>query len=226
MSLEGITEADIANFLANTPGFFERHAELLASIQITSPHGQRAVSLQERQMEMLREKIKGLEYRIMEMIRHGQENMALTDRLHRWTRAILCTAEPAALPDVLVATLRHEFLIPQAGLRLWGTAAMHADEVFARDVTADMRAFASSLTLPYCGVNSGFEAVGWLPDPAAVLSLAMIPLRRDAQTDAFGLLVCGSPDPTRYSAEMGTEFLQRIGEIASAALQRLVSEAG
>jgi len=222
MSLEGITEADIANFLANTPGFFERHAELLASIQITSPHGQRAVSLQERQMEMLREKIKGLEYRIMEMIRHGQENMALTDRLHRWTRAILCTAEPAALPDVLVATLRHEFLIPQAGLRLWGTAAAHADETFARNVTTDLRAFASSLALPYCGVNSGFEAVGWLPDPAAVLSLAMIPLRRDAQTDAFGLLVCGSPDPTRYSAEMGTEFLQRIGEIASAALQRLV----
>lgn len=173
-------------------------------------------------MEMLREKIKGLEYRIMEMIRHGQENMALTDRLHRWTRAILCTAEPGALPDVLVATLRHEFLIPQAGLRLWGTAEVHADETFARDVTADLRAFASSLALPYCGVNSGFEAVGWLPDPAAVLSLAMIPLRRDAQTDAFGLLVCGSPDPTRYSAEMGTEFLQRIGEIASAALQRLV----
>jgi uncharacterized protein YigA (DUF484 family) len=226
MSLEGITEADIANFLANTPGFFERHAELLASIQITSPHGQRAVSLQERQMEMLREKIKGLEYRIMEMIRHGQENMALTDRLHRWTRAILCTAEPAALPGVLVDTLRHEFLIPQASLRLWGTAAVHADETFARDVTADLRAFASSLALPYCGVNSGFEAVGWLPDPAAVLSLAMIPLRRDAQTDAFGLLVCGSPDPTRYSAEMGTEFLQRIGEIASAGLQRLVPVAG
>jgi hypothetical protein len=54
-----ITEDDIANYLANTPGFFERHAELLASIQLTSPHGQRAVSLQERQMEMLREKIKG-----------------------------------------------------------------------------------------------------------------------------------------------------------------------
>ena len=49
------------NYLANTPGFFERHAELLAAVQLTSPHGQRAVSLQERQMEMLREKIKGLE---------------------------------------------------------------------------------------------------------------------------------------------------------------------
>jgi hypothetical protein len=55
---QGITEGDIANYLANTPGFFERHAELLASVQLTSPHGQRAVSLQERQMEMLRERIK------------------------------------------------------------------------------------------------------------------------------------------------------------------------
>jgi hypothetical protein len=55
-SIQGITEDDIANYLANTPGFFERHAELLASIQLASPHGQRAVSLQERQMEMLRER--------------------------------------------------------------------------------------------------------------------------------------------------------------------------
>ena len=61
MSIHGITEDDIANYLANTPGFFERHAELLGSVQLTSPHGQRAVSLQERQMEMLRDKIKGLE---------------------------------------------------------------------------------------------------------------------------------------------------------------------
>ena len=81
MSTEGITEADIANYLAQTPGFFERQAELLASIQLTSPHGQRAVSLQERQMEMLRERIKGLERKIVEMIRHGQENSAIADRL-------------------------------------------------------------------------------------------------------------------------------------------------
>ena len=74
--VQGITEDDIANYLANSPGFFERHAELLGRVQLTSPHGQRAVSLQERQMEMLRDKIKGLERQIIEMIRHGQENVA------------------------------------------------------------------------------------------------------------------------------------------------------
>ena len=82
----GITETDIANYLANTPGFFDRHADLLASIELTSPHGQRAVSLQQRQMEMLRERIRGLELKIMEMIRHGQENVVIADRVHRFTR--------------------------------------------------------------------------------------------------------------------------------------------
>jgi uncharacterized protein YigA (DUF484 family) len=36
------------------------------------------------------------------------------------------------------------------------------------------------------------------------------------------MLVLASPDPTRYTAEMGTEFLERIGEIASAALSRVL----
>ena len=47
-------------------------------------------------------------------------------------------------------------------------------------------------------------------------------MRVGAAPEAFGLLVLGSPDPTRYTAEMGTEFLQRIGELASAALSRLL----
>jgi uncharacterized protein YigA (DUF484 family) len=34
-------------------------------------------------------------------------------------------------------------------------------------------------------------------------------------------LVLGSPDPTRYSADMGTDFLMRIGDVVSAALSRL-----
>ena len=55
-----------------------------------------------------------------------------------------------------------------------------------------------------------------------ILSIALLPLRAGAGEPAFGLLVLGSPDPTRYAADMGTEFLVRIGEIASAALTRLL----
>ena len=218
--VQGITENDIANYLANTPGFFERHAELLGAIQLTSPHGRRAVSLQERQMEMLRERLKGMEMKLIEMLRHGQENVAIADRLHRCIQAVLLTADAEQLPAVLVDALQHQFLIPQAAIRVWGTARQHPGQDFAQAVSDDVRSFAASLSLPYCGLNAGFEAAGWLGEPATVLSLAMIPLRHDSD-DAFGLLVLGSPDATRYSADMGTEFLQRIGETASAALSRL-----
>ena len=224
--VQGITEADIANYLANTPGFFERHAELLSSIQLSSPHGTRAVSLQERQMDLLREKHKGLEQKIMEMIRHGQENVAIADRLHRYTRALMLTVDAADLPEVVVRELKLQFLIPQAGIRVWGAAVEQAESSapreFAREVSADAKSFASSLTLPYCGANVGFEAAGWLDDAGTVASLALIPLRHGASTDAFGLLVLGSPDATRFAADMGTEFLMRIGEIASAGLSRLI----
>ena len=222
MSIQGITEQDIANYLANTPGFFERHAELLGAVQLTSPHGQRAVSLQERQMEMLRDKNRGLEGKIIEMIRHGQENVAIADKLHRWTRALMLTANPGELPEVLTRELMHQFMIPQAGIRVWGAADAFATLSFAKAVSADVKSLASSLTLPYCGVNSGFEAAQWLDDAASALSLAMIPLRHGATVEAFGMLVLASPDPTRYTADMGTEFLQRIGELSSAALSRLL----
>ena len=222
---QGITEQDIADFLAANPGFFERHAELLGSIRLASPHGHRAVSLQERQMDMLRERIKGLEGKIVEMIRHGQENVAIADRLHRWTRAILLTARAAALPGRLLEELKHQFLIPQAALRLWSLDAAFDAEPFTQDVDEDVRSFAASLGLPYCGAHTGFAAARWLDDGgAAVQSIALLPLRHGAGPGAestFGLLVLGSPDPTRYSADMGTEFLMRIGDVASAALSRL-----
>ena len=224
MTMQGITEDDIANYLIHTPGFFERQAQLLASIQLTSPHGQRAVSLQERQMEMLRDRIKGLERRIIEMIRHGQENEAIAARLHHWVHTVLLAHDDNALPDVLLASLKDEFLIPQAAVRVWSTAERPlrdglADLACTRDVSDDIKSFANSLTQPYCGINSNFEAAKWLDESHTITSLTMIPLRHD---DAcFGLLVLGSPAPTRYTAEMGVEFLEQLGDITGAALARL-----
>lgn len=219
-----ITEDDIANYLVNSPDFFERHAQLLATVHLTSPHGNRAVSLQERQAEMLREKIKVLEHRIMDMVRHGNENMVISDRVHRWARSLLLVQSTRALPATLVAELESQFMVPQVALKVWDVDARYADDPFAQGVSEDARSFASSLTQPYCGVNSGFEAVGWLPDPATAMSIALVPLRTGAANGtgpAFGMLVLASPDPQRFQSGLGTDFLERIAELASAALSRL-----
>src|ERR1700712_3607354 len=219
-----ITEDDIANYLANSPDFFERHAQLLASVLLTSPHGNRAVSLQERQAEMLREKIKVLEHRIMDMVRHGNENMLISDRIHRWAKTLLLVQSTRALPATLVGELRGRFNVPQVALKVWEVDERHADEPFAQGVSEDARSFASSLTQPYCGVVSAIEAVSWLPEPATAMSIALIPLRPGAVNGsgpAFGMLVLASPDPQRFQSGLATDFLERIAELASAALSRL-----
>jgi uncharacterized protein len=219
-----ITEDDIANYLANTPNFFARHAELLASVQLTSPHGNRAVSLQERQAEMLREKIKALEHRVMDMVRHGNENVIIADRLHRWARKLFQVESGRALPATIAAEIRNQFIVPQVAIKVWDVDSRYGAEAFASGVSDDAKTFASSLTQPYCGVNSGFEAVNWLDDTAMAMSIALIPLREGAAssaTPAFGMLVLASPDPQRFQSGMGTDFLERIAELASAALTRL-----
>jgi uncharacterized protein YigA (DUF484 family) len=73
-------------------------------------------------------------------------------------------------------------------------------------------------------VNNGFEAVQWLADPSVAASVALLPLRAGAINSpgaAFGMLVLASPDSQRFHSGMGTDFLERIAELASAALSRL-----
>ncbi len=219
-----ITEDDIANYLANTPDFFERHAELLASVHLSSPHNKRAVSLQERQAEMLRDKIKVLEHRLMDMIRHGNENALLSDRLLRWAASLFLGAEGAAMPAQIADQVRDQFSVPQVAIKVWDVSARFKDQDFARGVTDDARLFASSLTEPFCGANTGFEAVTWLAEPMAAASIALLPLRESGSggvLPAFGLLVLSSPDGQRFNSGMGTDFLQHVADIASAALGRL-----
>jgi uncharacterized protein YigA (DUF484 family) len=219
-----ITEEDIAHYLANTPDFFIRHSELLATVQLSSPHSQRAISLQERQAEMLREKIKMLEGRLMEMIRHGNDNILLSDKVLRWARGLLVVPSAHTLPGLIAQELGAQFSVPQVGLRLWGLDASHNQAAFTQGVSEDAKLFAASLTEPFCGLNTGFEATQWLESPEAASSLALIPLRSSGSAgsgDVFGMLVLASMDAQRFHSGMGTDFLSRIGEVASAALGRL-----
>ena len=215
-----ITEDDIADYLVNTPDFFERHASLLATVQLTHPQSHRTVGLQERQAQMLRDKIKALEHRIMDMFRHGNENLVLTDKLHRWSCELLVTPH-AQLADSAVDNIRELFQVPQVALRLWTLHSAHAQAAYAQGVTEAVQVLATSLDRPYVGPNAGFEAVQWLGEPKQAASLAMLALRAAPGQSAFGLLVLASPDAQRFNSQMGTDLLERLAELAGAALSVL-----
>ncbi|CAG0929258.1 MAG: hypothetical protein EFKGCFLK_00727 [Rhodocyclaceae bacterium] len=209
---------EIARYLQDHPNFFEEYAELLAQLYIPHPHGGRAISITERQILTLREKARQLESKLGELIRFGEENDAIGEKVHRLAAALAGARGFDAVRRALLTHLGEDFSVPHVAFRLWALPAPDGAAEFA-EVGEQTRIFAAGMNHPFCGANAGFEAAAWFGEAGGqVRSVALIPLRRDAET--VGLLALGSEDVQRFYPEMGTLFLGHIGELASAALLR------
>ena len=209
---------DVVRYLRDNPGFFEEYAELLAQIYIPHPHGGRAIPIAERQILTLREKSKMLEGKLSELIQFGEENDAIGEKMHRLCLALLFPAgDLHAMLQALYYNLREDFAVPHAALRVWRGAGEGFEFAPAGDA---LRQYAESLEHPFCGADANPEVLSWFGEAAPQLrSFACMPLR-DGGKECFGLLALASEEPTRFYPGMGTLYLKRLGELASAALQR------
>ncbi len=212
----------VALFLQEYPDFFEHNPDLIAELKLTTALGGRTVSLQERQVEILRDKIRQLELKLASLTRNAGSNDVIMSNFHQWLLRLLSDDTNADLPGSLLAALRESFDVPAATLRLWDAKADYADQWFIVDDT-EARAFADQQPTPICGPAAGKPGIVWLDDAASMQSAALVPLRKPGSEQSFGLMVLGSPDPQRFAAELATDFLARIGETASARLQQLIA---
>jgi uncharacterized protein YigA (DUF484 family) len=201
----------VADFLLEHPEFFEDNPELTANLKLSSALGGRTVSLQDRQVEVLREKIRQLELKLSNLTRIAKDNDAIMTNFHQWTLQLWRSQDANDLGAV-AQTLREAFDLPEATLRLWD----HCTDA------GDARAYTDQLKAPYCGAASGKPGLAWLANAAAMQSAALIPLRKPETEQSIGLLVLASPDAQRFSSDMATDVLSRIGETASAVLEGLV----
>jgi len=218
MTDTAFTAQDIAAFLQEHPGFFDEHADVFATMQVPHPHGSRAISLGERQILTLRERNRELEWRLNELVRNATANESIGTHVAKWCSRLLSENDAQRVPGEIALGLAEQFELNHVALRLWNLSELPATG-YGEPVSQDVRTFTDSLKTPYCGTDTAFEAAGWLDSTPK--SLALVPLRLEADGAAVGLLVLGSDDPERFTPEMGTAFLESIGQLASAALHRL-----
>jgi len=218
MTDTAFTAQDIAAFLQDHPGFFDEHADVFATMQVPHPHGSRAISLGERQILTLRERNRELEWRLNELVRNASANESIGSHLAKWCSRMLSENDAQRVPGEIALGLAEQFELNHVALRLWNLSEL-APTGYGEPTSQDVRTFTDSLKTPYCGTDTDFEAAGWLDSKPK--SLALVPLRLEADGPAVGLLVLGSDDPERFTPEMGTAFLESIGQLASAALHRL-----
>ena len=212
---------DVALYLQSNPQFFEEHAELISRMVIPHPHGGRTISITERQMLSLRDKNKQLEVKMNELLQFGEENDSISEKMHRLGVAMIAAASFQSVLHTLNFHLRDDFSIPHVALRLWNRPD-NADELPEfTEVSAELQAFAETLGQPYCGSTSGFETSSWFGEASKqVRSQALIAMRNGGGT--IGMIALGSEDAQRFYAGMGTLYLERLGEMASAALARVL----
>lgn len=222
-----LTAQQVIDYLKAHPDFFDRAPHLLSEINVPHPQSGQAISLVERQAAVLRERIKSMELKLAELLRHGQENDAISASVQRWVRGLFLHAESATLPRFLADSLAQIFSVPLVGIAVWRPASALAGRDWAVSQTADYVEQIDGLRAPVCGPIAISPAVRILPEAGRdAQSAAVLPLRVGAAPEAFGVLVLGSPDPRRFAPDLGVAFLERISEIASAALSRCIEPHG
>lgn len=208
----------IAEYLTRHPNFFNDFPTLLADIKVPHPHGTHAISMSERQLLSMRDKVRMLENKLAELIQFGEENDGISEKLHALTLALLTARAPDELVAVLNAHLRDGFAVPHYALRVWNLP--HNDALdMTRPVSAAGRDLVEAMRQPVCGPLAVDEASDWFGEVSPHLrAFACIPLRHG---ETVGLLVLASEEANRFYAGMGTLYLERLGQLVAAALIRM-----
>lgn len=203
----------VADFLKAHPDFLIKNPGILAFIKLPEQSTGNVASLHERQVQTMREKVKSLEHRVVEMTHAAVENQAIIDNLQSITRSLLTVKNAVDLPTVLVEKIKKQFVVPIVRLQLWN----HGDSVSESDkaVVNDMKGL-------YCGFAENAPTLSvFQGEEIAPRSVVLIPIRVGASPQAFGCLGFGSPDKDRFSPTLETDFLNTLAETACAALSRL-----
>lgn len=211
----------IAEFLTRHPNFFNDFPTLLADLHIPHPHGTHAVSMSERQLIAMRDKVRMLENKLAELIQFGEENDGISDKLHALTLALLAARTPQDIVAALALHLREGFAVPHHAIRAWNLSA-DSPSVLTDPVPQAARDSVAAMTQPVCGALAINDASDWFGEVSPHLqAFACIPLRPAVAAAPIGLLVLASEEHKRFYPGMGTLYLERLGQLVGAALLRM-----
>ena len=202
----------VAEWLRATPGFFERYANLLNDIRLKHPHEDRAISLQERQMTILRTQNQELNRRLSEMLHFGSRNDKTQQGLVAWLLRLMRANNKADVEAAVTHGLAEVF------------------EVDAAQILSPNHAVGPWIDTPLCGSAKELAAASvdllatqTTIDPEWQSMVAIgLPLGKGGSSNqAPAVLLLASKDESRFTADMGAFYLRQIAELTAAALDRV-----
>ena len=218
----GITDEQVARFLERNPDFLSRNPQLLELLEIHHSTGPAAVSLIERQVDMLRGKVARLEDRLRRLLGNAEENEQRAGNVHRLARTLIRAPTLAGVARGLSKVMQEEFGIDAVFIGVLAPTLKRHDIEGLTRIDARSRIMAEfsdffRTRMIECGPLTPTRAELLFPKRTPVpASAAVVPLEKE---NNLGMLVLASTDPDRFHPKQGKLFLEMTAELVSAALR-------
>lgn len=218
-----VDERDVASHLLEHADFLERHPEVLEHLRLRHESG-RAVSLIERQVDILRARNQQLQSRLTELLETARENESRVWHLNTLARNLITAETPVDVLSGITACLKRDFGVDMVFLGLKsdsGTGETGPEWLGPED--ARLKAFDNFFRLGRisCGPLNADDArllfPQWPQDETTLASAALIPLGKPVTS---GMLALASREAQRFEPDMGTFFLELLGDLVAVALRR------
>lgn len=216
-----VTGAQVRDYLKAHPEFFGKHPELLESVDLQHKAGT-AVSLIERQVEILRGKNQRLQDRLDRLMEAAQGNEKRAESVHKLARTLMRAPSLGGVVAGLRQCMRDEFDIDETFVGISSQVHKRHDIDGLVSLESDGKigkAFENFFRtrLIECGpIKEGpakllFPAAKTLPQSAAV-----VPLEKEKN---LGMIALGSRDPERFQPRQGKLFLEMTADLVAAAVR-------
>lgn len=219
-----LTEDSIADYLRTHPDFFERHLNVLAGLKLQHRTSGGAISLVERQVDVLRQRNLALETKLKELLEVARGNDRLSGRIHSLALLFMRTKSREEVIEIIAEQLREGFSVDLAALVIFDSVPGLAREAsaFVKVVQREDPAVGPFKTFlqtsaPRCGRVRDIQRDFLFGEAGRdIQSMALVPLGPRSE---FGFLAIGSRDVNHFNPGKSIDFLARLGELVTCALR-------
>jgi len=219
-----LSEEEVVRYLTNNVDFFQHFPDVLETLDIPHEKGS-AISLVERQINLLREKNQALEEQMKSLISVAHDNNSTQQQIHLLVIEVLAAQDAETALHLLTDKLGQDFDVDHVTVRLFADKVYSLDHIDQAWVLTSQSAretlddFTPS-DEPLCGRLKANQLKRLFGEHAdSIASSVIIPLRRKT---LHGIIAFGSIDEHRFNPGMDTLYLKRLGELTAAALLRLI----
>lgn len=220
-------EHEMVRYLRDHPAFFEDHQDVLAGMILSHEAGS-AVSLIERQVQVLREQKEEQKRKLQTLISTAQNNEKLNNNVNTLILELLDADSLTEVLKVIEQRIRADFEADAIVVKLLASGndilKEHGELTAWQQPALVIGEKVMTARQPTCG-SFNTEQMQALFDDADIQSAGIVPLATDKNSkNCYGIIAIGSYDPQRFRADMGTLFLSLLGQVLTRILKRHLEE--